>query len=288
MNGQLCLSATMFPPEIFSEIFSFLTSEARVLVACSQAHPIFAQLVEPILYAHVIVHYGADPDSDEHHLKFKPHQLSTLLSDKPRILNYLRSLYVDLSQVYSHEFMNEIATAILPGLKLKRIQLTFVPNDPDNVANWIYFPIAFRTAFVACISTSCMREICLDGVSHIPLCSFADCTGLKRLTLCQNAVPPSNKSSNFPQLEALELSDWTMDGSHNHGFFSWVLTHASGLCSLTLRTPRKKVIHRFLPHLLAICSTSLVDLGIYYLDPRKLIYLITWIVLTPLYSTSGV
>jgi len=46
----------MFPPEIFCEIFSFLTSEASVLLACSQAHPIFAQLIEPSLYAHVFVH----------------------------------------------------------------------------------------------------------------------------------------------------------------------------------------------------------------------------------------
>ena len=45
----------MFPPEIFTEIFSFLASEPRVLLACSQAHPIFARLIEPIIYAHVMV-----------------------------------------------------------------------------------------------------------------------------------------------------------------------------------------------------------------------------------------
>jgi len=52
----------MFPPEIFTEIFSFLTSEAHALVACSQAHPIFAQLVEPTLYAHVVIN---DHDADD-------------------------------------------------------------------------------------------------------------------------------------------------------------------------------------------------------------------------------
>jgi len=38
------LPAVMFPPEIFTEIFGFLTSEAPALIACSQAHPTFAQL----------------------------------------------------------------------------------------------------------------------------------------------------------------------------------------------------------------------------------------------------
>jgi len=79
-----------FPPEMFTEMFGFPASEARVLVACSQAHPIFAQLIEPILYAHVIIdNDDADSEDDDHlwHLMFKPYQLSTLLSDNPQILN---------------------------------------------------------------------------------------------------------------------------------------------------------------------------------------------------------
>jgi len=118
----------MFPPEIFGEIFSFLASETRVLVACSQAHPIFAKLVEPTLYAHVIVHNCDADDEDGRHLKFKPYQLSTLLSDNPQILNYLRSLRVELTRLYSdHEAMKEMITT-LPGLKLERIQLTFAQH----------------------------------------------------------------------------------------------------------------------------------------------------------------
>ena len=254
----------MLPPEIFSEIFSFLASEARVLLACSQAHPIFAQLVEPTLYAHVVIDRVAYYE-DEHHLRFTPYQLSTLLSDNPRILNYLRSLRVELFTLFAYrEAMKEI-TAILLRLKLERIQLTFASRA---CARWEWLFKSFRTAFVACISTSYMREICLDNVGYIPLPSFADCAGLKRLTLWTRVVPPSNRSFKFPQLEALELFDWEMADS-SRGFLSWALTHASGLRSLTLSTPRKKVIRRFLPHLLTICSTSLVNLNIYYFEPSK-------------------
>jgi len=141
----------MFPPEIFSEIFSFLGSEARVLVACSQAHPIFAQLIEPSLYAHVIVH--DDSADDERPLKFKPSQLSTLLSDNPRILSYLRSLCVEISRFHLDNFMKQMAT-ILPGLKLDRIHLK---ADRNACANWEHFPQAFRTALVGCISTYHMK-----------------------------------------------------------------------------------------------------------------------------------
>ena len=252
----------MFPPEIFSEIFSFLASEARVLVACSQAHPIFARLVEPTLYAHVIVHNNDLDTEDEHHLKLKPYQLSALLSNNPRILNYLRSLCVDHSKLYN----DEVITAILPGLKLERIQLTSAGKG--SFVDWQSFPMALRTAFVACISTSFMKEICLDKIVKIPLTSFVGCAGLKRLALSHLVVSPSHKTINFPHLDALELSDWKMD-HHSHHFFSWALTHACGLRSLTLSTPWKEVICRFLPHLLTICSTSLANLSLYYVDPCK-------------------
>jgi len=276
----------MFPPEIFTEIFGFLTSEAPALIACSQAHPTFAQLVEPILYAHVIVHdhdadrEDHDVDPEDHHLKLKPYQLSTLLSDNPEILNYLRSLRVVLS---FNEGWTEIA-AILGGLKLERIRLTF--TSTYGCISWEQLPIAFRTAFVACISTSFMKEIRLDGIWNMPLSSFADCAGLKRLTLWYDAVPPSNISCNFPHLEALELFDWNMDG-HSQDFFSWALTHACGLRSLTLTTSTKNIIQEFLPSLLAICSTSLVNLSIYYTNARKPIYPVTRIVLTLSYYSGN-
>ena len=258
----------MFPPEIFNEIFSFLASEARVLVACSQAHSTFAQLVEPIIYAHVIVSNDLDTE-DEHHLRLNPYQLSALLSGNPRILNYLHSIRVHF--LYN-ECLKEIAT-ILGGLKLERIQVTFI--DTFDSVSWERLPIAFRNAFVACISTSFMKEILLDGIWDMPLSSFADCAGLKRLTLWYDAVPPSNIACSFPHLEALELFDWNMD-AHSQDFFSWALTHACRLRSLTLTTSRKNIIQVFLPSLLArICSTSLVNLSIYYTNARKPIYPVT-------------
>ena len=253
----------LLPPETLAEIFSFLASEARVLVACSQAHPIFAQLVEPTLYAHVIVHDGDADHDDGHHLKFKPHQLSRLLSDNPRILDYLRSLCVDFPQHYNEgPFKKEIIT-ILSGLKLERIQLTCTQRE------WFCLPEPFQTAFTACISTPYMKEICLDKIYNITLSTFADCTGLKRLTLC-HSVWQSNNSFNFPHLavETLKLSRWANDAPSDD-FLSWVSTHACGLRSLTLTTSVHCIIQRFLPRLLAICSTSLVNLTIHYAKRSK-------------------
>ena len=253
----------MFPPEIFTEIFNFLISEARVLVACSQAHPVFAQLIEPTLYAHVVVVHDDDADDEDHdHLRFKPHQLTALLADNPRILNYLRSLCVELPKVYSDGFMEDII-AIFGRLKLERIRLT------HDVKYWHWLPIAFRTAFVACISTPFMKEISIDGISDISLSSFADCPGLRQLSLWYDAIPPSNQNSqcNFPHLEVLELSSWAMDG-RSYDILSWLRTQACGLRSLTFTTFQKSVLRTFLPRVLGICSTSLVNLNIYY-NTRK-------------------
>jgi len=122
---------TAVPPEIFS----FLVSEARVLVACSQAHPIFAQLVEPTLYVRVILHDHDADAKDEHHLKFKPYQLSTLLSDKPRI-NYLRSLRVEVPELYFDDEAMKAMITILPGLKLERIQLSFAHSEIIGDWKW--------------------------------------------------------------------------------------------------------------------------------------------------------
>ena len=277
----------MFPPEIFAEIFGFLGSEARVLLACSQAHPTFAQLIEPTLYTHVIIYNRSDADSEDgHHLKLKPYQLSTLLSDNPRIRNYLHSLCVDFFWLFSDVVATKEMSAILPRLKLERIQLTF--GHADFCIEWEQCSNAFRTAFVACISTSFMKEVCLDGVCRVPLSSFADCVGLKRLMLRYSALPPSDSSFKFPHLEALELFDWTVV-DYSQDFFSWVLTHACGLRSLTLTTSTTSVLRGFLPRLLAIFSTSLVNLTIYHAKSSKPIHPVTRVVLTlSYYSTSEV
>jgi len=156
----------MFPPEIFCEIFSFLTLEARVLLACTQAHPIFTQLIGPSLFAHVIIHNHDADDEDGRYLKLKPYQFSAVLAENPRIVNYVRSLCVDLFRFHDDDrvlddgAMKEITT-ILPGLKLERIQLT----PSHGYSYWTSFPAAFHTAFVACISTSSMKEICLNKAS---------------------------------------------------------------------------------------------------------------------------
>ena len=269
----------MFPPEIFCEIFSFLTLEARVLLACTQAHPIFTQLIGPSLFAHVFVHNHDADDEDGRHLKLKPYQFSAVLVDNPRIVNYVRSLCVDLFRFYSDDGAMKEITTILPGLKLERIQLTLSHGS----SYWPSFPAAFHTAFIACISTSLMKEICLNKVYGIPLNSFAECAGLKRLTLWyRSEIPPSNISCKFPHLEALELTSWSMEMRHE--FFSWLSTHAYGLQSLKLITSRRDIIRVFLPRVLLICATSLVNLSIYYIS--KPIYPVSRVVLTLSYYSK--
>ena len=106
---------------------------------------------------------------------------------------------MELSLSHSDVVMKEMI-AILGRLKLQRIQLTI-----SGMISWESFPMAFRTAFVACISSSSMKEINLDRIYDTPLSIFADCVGLKRLrlTLWYRVVPPSNRLFKFPHLETL-------------------------------------------------------------------------------------
>ena len=69
-----------------------------------------------------------------------------------------------------------------------------------------------------------MKEVCPHDVFRIPL----RIAGLK----CP-IVLPWNESFKFPELEALELFHWTMDG-HSQDISLWLLTHAYGLRTLTL------------------------------------------------------
>jgi len=172
-------------------------------------------------------------------------------------------------------------TTLLRGLKLERIQLTVTRRH--GLIHWHLLPIAFHTAFLACISTPYMKEICIDAIPYFPLTQFADCAGLRHLKSCDSALP-SNGSFKFPQLETLELSDWAV-GGHSHDFFSWLLTHACGLRFLMFTTSIESVIRTFLPRLLAICATSLVNLSIYFINSKP-IYPVTRVVVTLLHYSK--
>jgi len=126
----------MFPPEIFS----FLASEARVLVACSQAsHLCPTRRTNPLCSCCRPQVYDADVEY-EHHLIFMPHQLSTPLSDNPQILNYLRSLClcVEVPRLHSDEVKKDII-AILGRLKLECVRLQ-VTHDFEY---WHRLPLPF-------------------------------------------------------------------------------------------------------------------------------------------------
>ena len=83
-----CPVSTMnLPFDILDHIFGFLIKHSASLVACSEAHPVFSRMVEKYQYYCLTIVL----ESRCGHLTV----LTKLLSDKPRIGNYVRVLRIE-------------------------------------------------------------------------------------------------------------------------------------------------------------------------------------------------
>ena len=76
------------PAELLDHILSFLQSDPETLKSCSESHSPLSQLAEPYLYHHVLF------KTDESEQLFKPENLAELLSKRPYIAHYIRSLEI--------------------------------------------------------------------------------------------------------------------------------------------------------------------------------------------------
>jgi len=182
-----------------------------------QVHPIFTQLIEPTLYAHVITHNDhADPNEDGHHLKaISTFHAAIRQPSDPELP----------SQPLSWTFSAIRGRKWLMALKLERIQLTFTVRN--GFADWQWLPIAFRTAFVA---------LPRQNRQH----SFKFFCGLKisdslpkGCSVVQHIIQFS--SSGGPRTP---IGKWMTLLMASPGYYE---TNASGLRSLTLKTSWKRL-----------------------------------------------
>ena len=87
------------PVELLDKIFSFLTYYPRSLRACSDAHPIFTQIVQKYLYYHCnITPFTLTQSDDDGGYSQVPSRISKLLSETPQIVDYIRILEVSVER----------------------------------------------------------------------------------------------------------------------------------------------------------------------------------------------
>ena len=197
----------MLPPEILLHIFNFLESEPFELISCCEAHPTFAQIIEPALYGNVIVHNmpptencGAISKNEQDRLKLSASELSNILSNSPHVVRYLHSLTINLFHFYLYTDATKYISSILHRLRPARIVLS---GAGCSSLDWNHFPAHFARAFVGSISKSHLKEVSIASVLSIPLRIFRNCKGLSYPLVLR---PASNWNCARPPLPTLCLS----------------------------------------------------------------------------------
>ncbi len=242
----------MLPLEILDQIFYFLATDHVALDLCSKAHPVFSDLIERYLYAHITILLNKPIVGRD---GFSPSQLFELLLNKPRIANCVNKLRIkntkadDTSMVHWRE-----VARILP--KFQRLQTIILVYNLN--LEWSSLDEGFREAFMDCLSLPSMVGVSILRAFKFPLSAFG-CLGIKRLTLGGTFHYSSpNSSLPYPQIESLsihscrpslpEIISWTKTLKLRTLKFCPSLTHAGAF--------------RRLPELLQSSLTSLeLDFG---------------------------
>ncbi len=230
--------------EILDHIFSFVESK-RTLVACS-TNPVLSPIVERHLYYNTTVHFG-EGWSD---LDLIPDWLSQLVSENPRILNYVRILeiQVELDRTGSQEQginkqLDDFASTLLMFPLLKCIMLTTPKN---RIWDW---PDVFRAALEDRFNLPTVKEVHLVGNQESPFLLIGNCKNIENLVLSGSFEEAEEVDSTPLQLKSLTLSQSSLD---------LVNPHINRLQSL--KCAESAVDD--LPELLGVCSKTLNKLDI--------------------------
>lgn len=236
--------------EVIDHIFSFLKSSARSLLACSNAHPILAQIVERHLYHHVIITTTSHQSNGLGGYNLKTPHLIKLLFRKPKIVDSVRILEFSFQSDDGSCLQVEYIAPILSKFHaLRCIKLT------ANIdTNFLRMPISFRAALEDCLRLPALQEAHFVKLqlpiseSALPNITHLSFTGLGSLQ------PSGCTDSPFPQLESLSVSTI-------YPPLGWV-KHLE-LQSLTCHYSNEKIVEKWL----RICPNTLTTLdfcmGIY-------------------------
>ncbi len=251
-----CTMSLLLGPEILDNIFSLLQRDHVTLKSCSQASSGFSLLVEPHLYAQVII-YNRNINGLVTFTAF-----SKLLLNNPRIASHVRSLTIMFRQKYRSQspLNDDVISTILPKLiKLKMITLNSSGVRYTSVS-WSRLCETFRVAFEDCLQLPSMREVAFEDILGFPLSILEQCRTMKRLLLRGIYFPTNSDSESRSRLGCPELDSLLISYcNHLSEITTWV--NISDLRSLYFQ-PRAIDDFRELSQLLERCADSLNQLEI--------------------------
>ena len=262
------------PPELLDHILSFLKSDPETLKTCSETHPLLCQLAEPYLYSYLRVETTPNNSPLQ---RFKPADVTELLSKRPHIVHYIRSLEIYVSGNYGNYDretrrcgLEEIST-VLPNLvALREITLD---HSPSPGLGWEAQPESFRRAFLDCLRSQFMQDVHIKHVFGFPFMSVLNgrCKYIRSLSvrggLWQYSNPSPIKELNLDgpfTNQGLPLQSLCIQLCREgflEGFVPWFTTCRSQLRSLEF-APLDDRGYGSLSKLLTSSSNSLTSLDL--------------------------
>jgi hypothetical protein len=194
-----------FSVEILDHIFSFLVPHQATLLACSK-DPILFPIIERQVYHHTTVHFSTGWLD----CNFEPDRLTKLVSEDPRILNYVRILQIKIELPHRGgnaqtimEQLDKFADTLLLFPFLECIMLTTSKSH-----HW-YWPDDFRAALEDRLKLPTVKEVHLIGYQDYPFSLIGNCKNIENLLLEGNFEPideEEEEDSTPLQLKSLVLS----------------------------------------------------------------------------------
>jgi len=235
------------PFDILDHIFGFLITHPASLVACSEAHPVFSRMVEKYQYYCLTI----DLESTRGHYK--------LLSDKPRIVNYVRVLRIEFDLEYDLTVIRTVhfkrIAAILPlfsGLECIVLSIARMMTWERDL------PQVFRKALEGCLCLPTLRELHIERyINDFPVSMLDSHANIDCFSLCGTPKVSTVADTTYPQLKSLSITGFYLNENHI-SFGAWAKPRITRLRSLKYDYSSD----RTLLELLEICSDTLSTLDI--------------------------
>jgi len=214
-----------FPFDIFDHIFCFLISDPECLIACSEASPVFSRIAEKYQYYHVVIHTG----EAQVECRLEPSCLTKLLSDKPRIANYVRVFQVEFPYQQVALYLDQI-TSILPMFPVLEC---IVLSTPGRNISWEKdLSRDFRRAVEDCLHLPTLKEVhveCFD----FPLSTLGNHANIDCFSFSGTPKVSEFADTAHLQLISLSLEDHFFDERDLPTIFNaWAIQHIDKLQSL--------------------------------------------------------
>jgi len=239
-------------------IFSFLKYDSKSLLACSEAHPSFAPVVERHLYCYIIISSSSKFRS-AHGYCLQPSHLSKVLFDTPRIANHVRVLQIAFGEDYDDSSDDEENALekdewIFPALE------TFLFTSVNSFS-WQEIPQDFKSLVEGFLLLPTLHSLHIDG-QQFPLSIPDNNPNIDCLSLSGSHEIPHgpDDADAYLQLKSLIIKD-CVDAS----FWNWAKRRIFKLQSLQCDYSNENM---FL-EALEICSGTLNDLDLKISSPCK-------------------